>query len=391
MTKPRIGAETRWAGILPQISWCSEMSSALTIYATNPAKDTATNDDGTTYMDWAFDADDFVDLMDLDACMRPVSSFIATMEAGKRVTSSLSLPMCLMIMEATKATTPVDVYKYENGNFAILRKNGDELSMIAQEARRKLHNENNRRFLGEERVGHLEDLLICTILDPRFKLMNFVGCTAKMKADAEHYLLENYKADWSPLALAAAEKAIAKEATTLRGIVANGRTKSSDEEDSTHDHLAEVDSDAGGEVEDVIEKPKLAPIFKDTKKVDLGGVANFFTSFSNTLPIGACDPLPQSGNAVHYEEVHRYLRLPQLPMQTATGEDQDILIWWKDHVSNFPHLAKMARQFLGAPASSACAERLFSGAGKMHDDLKKATKESTLALQLSIMVNYPDA
>ena len=51
----------------------------------------------------------------------------------------------------------------------------------------------------------------------------------------------------------------------------------------------------------------------------------------------------------------------------------------------------MARQFLAAPASSASAERLFSGAGKMHDDLKKATKEGTLEMQLFVAANYPDA
>jgi 2-oxo-4-hydroxy-4-carboxy--5-ureidoimidazoline (OHCU) decarboxylase len=51
----------------------------------------------------------------------------------------------------------------------------------------------------------------------------------------------------------------------------------------------------------------------------------------------------------------------------------------------------MARQFLSAPASSACAERLFSSAGKMHDDLKKSTNEATLESQLIVNRNYPDA
>jgi len=51
----------------------------------------------------------------------------------------------------------------------------------------------------------------------------------------------------------------------------------------------------------------------------------------------------------------------------------------------------MARQFLASPASSAGAERLFSRAGKMHDDHKKSTDEVTLENQLLISMNYPDA
>ena len=37
---------------------------------------------------------------------------------------------------------------------------------------------------------------------------------------------------------------------------------------------------------------------------------------------------------------------------------------------DLPYLAKMARQFLSMPASSAGLERLFHTAGRMHDDLK---------------------
>jgi len=51
----------------------------------------------------------------------------------------------------------------------------------------------------------------------------------------------------------------------------------------------------------------------------------------------------------------------------------------------------MARQFFSAPASSASVERLFSSAGKMHDDLKKNTSEETLESQLIVGLNLPDA
>ncbi len=78
-------------------------------------------------------------------------------------------------------------------------------------------------------------------------------------------------------------------------------------------------------------------------------------------------------------------------MVTYAGHDQDILYWWKVHATEFPNLSKMARHFLAALASSAAAERLFSGAGKMHDDLKKSTSEETLEDMLKVAKNFPDA
>ena len=78
-------------------------------------------------------------------------------------------------------------------------------------------------------------------------------------------------------------------------------------------------------------------------------------------------------------------------MFDSSGNDQDILAWWRQEAPEFPHLSKMARQFLAAPASSASVERLFSSAGKMHDDLKKSTSEETLESMLIIGLNLPVA
>ena len=48
-------------------------------------------------------------------------------------------------------------------------------------------------------------------------------------------------------------------------------------------------------------------------------------------------------------------------------EDTDIVLldWWKNHEYRFPKLAKMAKQYLAAPASTAGVERVFSAAGRM--------------------------
>jgi hypothetical protein len=38
------------------------------------------------------------------------------------------------------------------------------------------------------------------------------------------------------------------------------------------------------------------------------------------------------------------------------------LMWWKQHVQEFPRFARMARQYLAVPATSASPDRLFSSA-----------------------------
>ena len=49
-------------------------------------------------------------------------------------------------------------------------------------------------------------------------------------------------------------------------------------------------------------------------------------------------------------------------------EDTDIILldWWKNNEYRFPKLAKMAKQYLAAPASTAGVERVFSAAERMH-------------------------
>lgn len=78
-------------------------------------------------------------------------------------------------------------------------------------------------------------------------------------------------------------------------------------------------------------------------------------------------------------------------MQAATnmedGRDFDLLSWWKVHSTVFPNLSRMARQYLAFPASSAGVERLFSAAGRMHNDLRKNVKESTLERSLMVWKN----
>ncbi len=80
------------------------------------------------------------------------------------------------------------------------------------------------------------------------------------------------------------------------------------------------------------------------------GAANFLMNFTAK---------PTQERVVTYvgdcNEVERYLRLPEISLQTPSGQDQDILHWWKSHTIEFPNLSKIARQFSAALASFALA------------------------------------
>ena len=57
------------------------------------------------------------------------------------------------------------------------------------------------------------------------------------------------------------------------------------------------------------------------------------------------------------EEVEHFLRMVDEPANTNP------LLWWRKNQSQFPKLAKLARQYLAVPATSTPSERVFSKAG----------------------------
>ena len=88
-----------------------------------------------------------------------------------------------------------------------------------------------------------------------------------------------------------------------------------------------------------------------------------------------------AGPSVVKSEVELYLELPIAPMNT------DVLEWWAENENKFPALSVMARQYLGVPATSASAERLFSIAGRTFDDLRQSMKEEMLEMLMWARIN----
>ncbi|KAJ3398653.1 hypothetical protein HDV05_002377, partial [Chytridiales sp. JEL 0842] len=54
----------------------------------------------------------------------------------------------------------------------------------------------------------------------------------------------------------------------------------------------------------------------------------------------------------------------------TASQEEDVILWWKDHASRFPALAMMARDYLAIPGTSAASERVFSGARALISDTR---------------------
>jgi hypothetical protein len=195
--------------------------------------------------------------------------------------------------------------------------------------------------------------------------MNFDGCTSKWKETSEWFLRQAYDSDWSPASIARKDDQAAK--------------------------LNDVTNKNSSALEKRPAPSKALAPPKKAKKLTSGfsAFSAFVASHGDVLDESDIDDEPVLVEVTRTSEVDKYLQLPALPT-CRHGNDSCPLEWWSLHQHELPHLAKMARQFLALPASSAGVERLFSAAGRLHDDLKKAIKEDTLSMQLEVKVNIPE-
>ena len=135
----------------------NEFSSVLQLYKKDPAKNCAADDNGEVYEAKEFlDEYEWIMVSQLDAALRPVGPFIATMEASEKVTCSLVIPMTLAIIHATSKDVPMLCYNYEYGELSESFVEHDDICEDVRLVREKLHNENKQRFVDKERIGNYE-------------------------------------------------------------------------------------------------------------------------------------------------------------------------------------------------------------------------------------------
>ncbi|CAB4375503.1 unnamed protein product [Rhizophagus irregularis] len=95
------------------------------------------------------------------------------------------------------------------------------------------------------------------------------------------------------------------------------------------------------------------------QKTDLN---NFFSLFE----------MGDDNDSSNEDELEEYLRKPAVNFKT------DPLQWWKAHEATYPHLAKMARDYLAIPGTSVPVERIFSDTEDDETVQKEVTNKNDL-------------
>ena len=339
VTRPNGGSATRWGGKIDIYQWCGKYVDDLGAYVEPPGCAKPDDDiDDNSLNKYSLNDEEARIVHQLAAVLTHVKDLLAILEATLHPTSNLVLPYIgKMIdrLETSRSTTTT----YRNKKEVI---RDYEYHPKVEEVRSLIKDELERRFEGD-RVGHLEDLMICTILDPRFKNFDFKRATSAMKKSAKEYLMGNFLDNFAPKREEPAPNDTEPESHSPKRPLKKQKVRG----------FLDSDSESEDEVEDEVEEEHV-----EEKQV-----------------VEAIDP--------RKEEVEKYLSLPQVDQ----SRDFDLLAWWKLHHHMFPHLANMARQYLACPASSAGVERLFSEAGDTHSAKRKNLKEETMMQLLFISKN----
>ena len=82
---------------------------------------------------------------------------------------------------------------------------------------------------------------------------------------------------------------------------------------------------------------------------------------------------------VYADQLDEWLKETSVPYTPDDNFSQTgIFEYWHSKTSKYPDLARMWRRFHACPASGGGIERVFTAAGKQHDDLKEKTMDNML-------------
>ena len=91
---------------------------------------------------------------------------------------------------------------------------------------------------------------------------------------------------------------------------------------------------------------------------------------------------------VYADQLDEWLKETSVPYTPDDNFSQTgIFEYWHSKTSKYPDLARMWRRFHACPASGGGIERVFTAAGKQHDNLKKKTMDKTLESTLKAGLN----
>lgn len=347
---PVRACETRWSSDYKQMEWFRYEQLAVQRYDTVHSTRA-----GWAYKEFQLDLDDWQLNEQCCAVLAPFADWTQHMQGTKGYpTLPLMLPTIFALIQQVLPSSDLVCSFPEKADYVLHPTARPAMSPGLNSARHVLHDEVKRRFITGLDPEVKKLYYIATLLHPCFKDVDFsteysfVPVTDRTWALAE--LKKEWRFNWAPAPMPQATVTPAEPATP-----------------------APLQAAAAPEG-----RFPLVPIaeIKASKKVSLSGLLGKRPVATTARPEVV---------ALQLDELDEYLKAPR-----EDDTDLPVLQWWACRAGRWPNLAKMVRQYFALPCSSAGVERVFSAAGKMHDDLRKSVKDETLEASLLAAFNHDD-
>ena len=327
--------DTRWSSGHDQMEWFRVGQRAIQLYDVNHARKA-----GDAYKQYQMGLDDWTVNTQSVAVLQPIADWTQLMQGTKTYpTLPLVLPTVYALIDGMQAAQPLVLNFQGQTKYELEPK---EMHDGVLEARTDMCDDWVARWITNLAPEVKRVYAIAALLHPCFKTYDFIDDIDIIPQADKAWALRELRTEWATV-----WKPKREAATT------------SDSAAPAAGDAAPADAPAAATTtaaDSPVEQPK------KMRKVSLGGL---LASRVKKEATPATKP--------ELDELEEYLAEAE-----ETDLDLKVLAWWKAKETKWPNLAKMVKQYFAAPASSAGVERVFSAAGKMHGDLQKSAKDSTL-------------
>ena len=313
---------TRWRSTHDMCDDLRESQQAILIY------DIRSKNPGDTYKLNKLSHEKWDIIVETVAVLQPCADGSRLLEGSDYPTSSLVLPTVLFLIRTSDPAEAI-IFSFRDGEDSVVPH--EDLHPAVQLGREALHVDLKVRWIDGLSYDIKRFYYIASGCDPRFKefdVAQFPGISDEDREQARSWFRSEYEMKWAPKAsqqVPAETEHVPTEPPTKKRSVASGSRR-------------------------------------------VASLGTMFSQNQTTAARAAPPPVQHTPLA----ELLDYLSLPQESL------DCDVLDWWATREKRFPNLSRMARQYLGVPASSAAVERLFSAAGRDFSKLRHNMKADTL-------------
>lgn len=349
--------ETRWNGSHAQMEFFRVHQRAIQLYDVEHARKA-----GDVYKQHQLNLEDWLINCHAVAVLQPFADWTTMMQATKGYpTLPLVLPTLYHLIENTSPGTSL-LFSFPGSREYELLPHEMHQGVLA--ARTALHEDLLDRWVTKLDCNVKRTFAIASLLHPFFKDYAFIEGLSFIPAGEKAWALKELRTDWEYVWSQHKEIKETEEDVVMVDLEADVTATRVNAASDASASISPPPSVAHQETDAHEAAPK-------KRKLSVGGLLRKRPATTDE----------QQTAAYERSELDEYLSEP-----TETDSELNVLQWWRGNAARWPKLARMVLQYFAAPASSAGVERLFSAAGRMHDDLKKSAKDSTL--QHSLMAAY---